>query len=112
MSVPREHVRYIIFYEWRRGTEATAAVRNTNSVWREGHHFHRYGPSPFARFKDGDTDFEDKPYSGRSLAVNDSVILDTVREDQEVNTRGLATRLGCAQSTILGRLQASGYEKC
>ena len=108
MSIPRDHVRYIIFYEWRRGTGATATVRNINSVWGEDTTsiatVHRW----FARFKEGDTDFEDKPRSGRPLAVDDSVILDTVKEDPEVNTRSLATRLGCAQSTVVGRLQALG----
>ena len=111
MSIPQDHVRYIIFYEWRRGTGAMAAVRNINSVYEKDTTptatVHRW----FARFKKGDTDFINKPRSERPLVVDDSVILDTVKKDLEVNTLGLATRLGCVQPTTVGCLHVLGYRK-
>ncbi|KAK6753857.1 hypothetical protein RB195_013068 [Necator americanus] len=63
-----------------------------------------------ARFASGDTDFEDKPRSGRPHTVENSAILDVVKEDPEVNARSLATRLGCSHS-VVSRLQAIGYRK-
>lgn len=76
-STPQVILAAIIFYECRRGTEATATVRNRsqgddikyiNIVIRHSAHF-----------KEGDTGFDDKPRSGRRHAVEDSAILDAER---------------------------------
>ncbi|VDO58313.1 unnamed protein product [Haemonchus placei] len=63
----------------------------------------------FARFKKGGS--EGKPRSERSLAVGVSIVLDEIKKDLEINTRSLATRLACAQSTVAGHLQTLGYGK-
>ncbi|XGW24667.1 hypothetical protein V3C99_006250 [Haemonchus contortus] len=43
-------------------------------------------------------------------AVDDSDILDTVKEDPEPNTHSLATRHVCAQSAVVSRLPHMGGE--
>lgn len=111
MSISQEHLRAIVFYEWCRGTGATTTVRNINAALGENTTAIRTVHRWFARFAEGDTIFEDKPRSGRPHAVEDSVVLAAVREDPEANTRSLATRLGCTQSTVVSRLQALGYRK-
>uniref|UniRef100_A0A7I4XSQ4 HTH_48 domain-containing protein n=1 Tax=Haemonchus contortus TaxID=6289 RepID=A0A7I4XSQ4_HAECO len=63
-----------------------------------------------ARFEGGDKCFEDMPRLERPLAVDDSDILDTVKEDPELNTHSLATRHVCAQSAVVSRLPHMGGE--
>ena len=111
MSIPQVHIRAIIFYEWRRGTGATETVRNINNALGEDTTSISTVKRCFARFEGGDTDFEEKPRSGRPLKVEDSLILGAVKEDPEVSTRSLATRLRCSHQTVLSRLQVLGYRK-
>ncbi|EYC01128.1 hypothetical protein Y032_0110g180 [Ancylostoma ceylanicum] len=109
MSIPQEHLRVIIFHERRRGTGATETVRNINSALGEDTTLTSTVKRCFAHFKEGDTDFKDKPRSGRPYTVEDSSTLDAVKGDLEVSTRSLAMRLRCTHSTGLSRFQALGY---
>ena len=64
----------------------------------------------FVRFMEKDTDFEDKLCSRCPLAIDDCVILDTVKEDPKVNTRSLATSrqsINSRRSPLGLRLQKS-----
>lgn len=66
----------------------------------------------FARFAKEDTDFESKARSGRLQAVEDSAVIDTLKEDPETTTGVLRKKLGCTQTTVVSRLQAAlGYRK-
>ena len=111
MAITQELVRHVIYYEWLRGTGATGTVQNINSTLGEGTTSLSTVKRWFARFEEGDTNFEDKPRSGRPHTVDDIAILDAVKEDPELSTRSLATRLGCTQPTVVGRLHALGYRK-
>ncbi|EYB94856.1 hypothetical protein Y032_0166g55 [Ancylostoma ceylanicum] len=64
MSIPQEHLRTIIFNEWRRGTEAKETVRNINSALGEDTTSISTVKRCFARFREGYTDFKDKLRSG------------------------------------------------
>ncbi|KAK6763132.1 hypothetical protein RB195_023733 [Necator americanus] len=65
------------------------APRNINSRLGEGTTTTRTVKLWFARFASENTDFEEKPRSGRPHTVG-SAILDAVKENPEINTRGLA----------------------
>ncbi|KHJ99992.1 hypothetical protein OESDEN_00055 [Oesophagostomum dentatum] len=56
MSIPQDHLRPIVFYEWGRGTKA---MSTTVKWWT-------------ACFKGGNTDFESKSLSGRPHTGEDS----------------------------------------
>lgn len=111
MSVSQEQIRVIAFYEWRRGTGATATARNINAALGENTTSTRTVQRWFVRFAEGETIFETKPRSGRPHVVEDSVVLAAVKEDPEASTHSLARRLGCTHSTVRTRLQALGYRK-
>ncbi|XGW34595.1 hypothetical protein V3C99_018500 [Haemonchus contortus] len=72
--------------------KGTAALEQQQHQQRigVGHHIHRW----FARLMEGDTGFENKPRPGRPFAVDDSVIVDTIKEDPEANTADLQQDLG------------------
>ncbi|KAK6762383.1 hypothetical protein RB195_023193 [Necator americanus] len=108
MSVTQEQLRAIVFYEWRGGIGATAPARSISSRLGEGTTAIRIVKRWFAN---GDTDFEDKPRSGRShsVGVEDSAILDAVKKDPVINTRIFAMRLGCSHLTVV---RPSATEKC
>lgn len=55
-----------------------------------------------------DTDFEDRPRSGRPHAVEDSLLSKRIPR----LAPGHEARLGCTHSTVLSRFQASATEKC
>ncbi|EYC32013.1 hypothetical protein Y032_0003g1353 [Ancylostoma ceylanicum] len=115
MSIPQEHLRAIIFYEWRRGTEATETVRNINSALGEDTTSISTVERCFVRFREGDTDFKDKPRMGRPHTVEDledSSILDVVKGDLEVSTCNLATDsdVPIQRPSVASRLSAT--EKC
>ncbi|KAK6764874.1 hypothetical protein RB195_024988 [Necator americanus] len=110
MSITQEQLRAIIFYKWRGGTGTTVAARNINSRLGEDTTAIKTDKRWFARFASGETNFENKPRSGRLNTVEDSTILEAVKEDTEINTHSLAKRLGCSHSTVLSRV-ALGYRK-
>ena len=112
MSIPRDHVRYIIFYEWRRGTGATVTVRNINSVWEEDTTSTAEIRLRFACFEEGDTEFGDKPWSGRPLAVDDSVILDTIKRIQKLTSAVLRRDLDVPDLQSSVAFKSSVTEKC
>ncbi|VDO35042.1 unnamed protein product [Haemonchus placei] len=93
MPFSQDYSQAIIFFESLCGPGATTTVHNINSAMREGTTstatVHRW----FARFKEGDTGFEDKARPGPPpppppppAAGGGSLILDTVEEDPEVET--------------------------
>ncbi|EYC11314.1 hypothetical protein Y032_0051g2136 [Ancylostoma ceylanicum] len=109
-SIPQEHLRVIILYEWRRGTGATETVRNINGALGEESTSISTVKRCFARFKEADMDFKNKPQSGRHHMVEDSSILDAVKVD-----RGLAPAVSRRDSvvdikrfSVASRLSATG----
>ncbi|VDO22476.1 unnamed protein product [Haemonchus placei] len=109
MSVSQGHLRATILYEWRCGTGATATFHNINSALGENTTSIAIIRRWFIRFKEGDTGFEDKPRSERPLAIDDSVILDTVTMIRKFTPAALRRDMGVPKSIVVGRRQALGY---
>ncbi|KAK6763733.1 hypothetical protein RB195_024168 [Necator americanus] len=99
----------IQLFEKIRTLLATAAAGNLNSRLGEGTTTINTVKHWFARFTSEDTDFEDKPRPERLHIVEDSAILDAVKEDPEINTRSLPRDSGVdiQQSSVASRLSAT-----
>ena len=111
LSLSSPQRRLLAFYEWRRGTSAVTTVANINAVFGEKSVNYSTVHRWFTRFEEGDTDFEDKPRSGRPTTVEDSTILEVIKENPEASVRELATKIGCSHMTIDRRLSNLGYRK-
>ena len=82
--------------------------RNINSVWGEDTASIATSIASLPERKDG---LRRQASLGTPPRCRRPVILDTVKEDPEDNTRSLAMSLVCAQSTVVSRLQTLGYRR-
>ena len=108
-SLPKDHIRHVIFYEYSRGTTGTQAAQNINSVYGKGSTTEQTCRNWFSRFRSGETDLSDKPRAGRPSELNEETLIQLLKEDNRQPTRILAEQLGTAHSTVVDHLHALGY---
>lgn len=110
-SISQEQLRAIIFYEWRRGTNASTTAKNIQDAFSENVVSHRTVQRWFNRFKSGNTSLEDKERSGRPSTIDDDALLRCIKEKPEASTHELARELGCTQPSIVNHLHHLGFRK-
>ena len=110
-SINERQLRAVIFYEWRRGSNASAAAANINDAFEDAIVSHWTVNRWFNHFAAGDTSIDEKERPGRPLSVNEEELLCGVKENPGATTRELATTVGCSQQSIVSHLHDLGYRK-
>lgn len=108
VSEEEKQLRSFMLYEFRRGVDATTATKNICSVQGEVLPV-RKCQMWFARFKSGNFDLNDKPKTGRPLAVRNANITALVNSDNTSSTRAMAARLKVRHTTVLRHLRRLNY---
>ena len=93
-NLQTNHIRHIIFHEWKRGTTAAQTARNINAFYGEGSTSEITCRRWFNRFKDGDFSLEDQPRAGRPAELENQRLIELLQEDNRQTTRELAEQLG------------------
>jgi len=109
--IDERQLRAVIFYEWRRGSNASAAAANINDAFEDAIVSRWTVNRWFNRFAAGDTSLDDKERPGRPSSVNEDELLRGVKENPGATTRELATTVGCSQQSIVSHLHDLGYRK-
>jgi len=114
MSRISTHKRHILLYCFERGMSTEETLTEINSVTfldEEEKPSLRTVQRWFGKFRNGDTDLEDKPRSGAPAEFDhDDALLEAVREDCRVTTRELAEEFGTSHDSIARHLRRLGVE--
>ena len=97
-----------MLYHFEKGWKAAQSFRDLNELFGEGTISESQCRKWFARFRTGDTSFEDKAGRGRPSDFDDKALLAAVEEDESLTTRMLAGDFNVNQSTIVRRLKKLG----
>ncbi|XGW34208.1 hypothetical protein V3C99_018214 [Haemonchus contortus] len=107
MPIPRDHVRHIFFYMWRRCTGATVAAHNISGVW---------GRTPLLSPRSSLVRSRKETQDSETGHVRDAPSPSTApslsaptKKIRKLTAAVLRRDLGA--STVLGLLQALGYRK-
>lgn len=105
MSVDKVHLRHVMLYEFRKGTNVAAAVKNIQDVYQDQAPAKRTVEKWFARFRRGKFNLKDKPRSGRPSDIDDEIVRALVQKNPRIPTKELAAALNVNKSTAFRRLK-------
>lgn len=108
-SISKEGLRYIYYYEWKKGSSSAEATREINRVFQQEVTSYPTVHRWYNKFRSGDFSFEDEPRTGRPRTVDDNRLMAMLEENPETTTRQLAVALDCDHSTVADHLKALGY---
>ena len=109
MHYSRGHIRHSTLHEFTLGRTGAQATRNiceaygTNAITTTTVLFW------FNRFRNNDYSLEDKPRSGRPTTINLDELKQLFETDPTLTTVNVASKLGCAQSTVYYNLKKLEY---
>ncbi|KOC61212.1 Histone-lysine N-methyltransferase SETMAR [Habropoda laboriosa] len=78
MSIDKMHIRYVLFYEFRRGSSAMKTVKHICEVY--GEDCQRW----FRKFLSGDFGLDDSPRCGRPKAVDEDNLMATIAMNRRI----------------------------
>ena len=108
MEVPKNHLRHIMLYEFKKGNSATETARNIHSVYGEEYVNERTCRRWFAKFRSEDFTLEDDDRTGRPVEF-DYMLLETALEENPcVSVEELVRKLNSNHSTVHRHLQQLG----
>jgi len=107
-ELSRRDVRVLLLYEYRMGHRAAEAARNICSFMGGGVVSERDAQLWFKRFRDGQTDLDDLPRSGRPREIDDDELQKIVDSDSTLSLRDYATVLECSYTAVESHLKELG----
>lgn len=107
MDLNETHYRHCMLYEFRRGSNATEAVKNICSVYGDVISV-RKCQEWFTKFRSDNFDLKDIPRSGRPSELDNDALTSVVESDPRLTSRELAEKFKCDQSTIIRHLHQIG----
>ena len=93
------HMAYCMLFEFHKGSNPTAAVKNIIGVYPEGVSV-RNCRKWFLKFKEGNFDLIDEPRSGRHSLLDDELLKIAVEKDPPQTIRRLSQRLNASCYTF------------
>ncbi|XP_029053578.2 histone-lysine N-methyltransferase SETMAR-like [Osmia bicornis bicornis] len=108
MEKSKQHIRHIMLWEFQNGSNAANTAKKICDDIGEGVVSERTLRNWFAKFRSGDTSFQDEPKPGRSTDVDDNVLKVLVKQNPRQTTRKLADKMRTSQSTICRHLEKLG----
>jgi [histone H3]-lysine36 N-dimethyltransferase SETMAR len=98
--IPEEiHIRHCMFFEFRKGNNATVATKNICDVYSNALDI-RKCQRWFNRFRSGNYDLSDAYRSGRTVDLDNDLLRSTVESDPRQSIKELAEKLNCSWSTV------------
>jgi histone-lysine N-methyltransferase SETMAR len=101
------HIRHIMLYELKRGSNATIATKNINDTYGEVLDV-RTCQNWFKRFRNDDISLESKPKGHRPSVVDNDLLKTIVEEDPRQTLEELSIRLQCSITTVWAHMQEIG----
>lgn len=106
--ISREQLRLLLLHEYRLGSTARAAATKICQTMGPGTVSHVTASRWFNRFKDGNTNLEDEPHSGRPSDFDIAALKDIIEKDPRQTSRCLVEHFKCTHPTILRYLHELG----
>ena len=103
------HLRHVMLYEFRKGINVVAAVKNIQDVYQDQAPAKRTVEKWFVKFRRREFNLEDKPRSGRPTDIDDDVLRTLVLNNPRISTE-VATALNVGRSTAFRRLKQMGFD--
>ena len=108
MEVPKNHLRHVMLYEFKKGNSAAEMARNIHPVYREECVNERTCRRWFAKFRSGDLTLEDEDRTGRPVEFDGTLLEAALEENPSVSVEELARKLSSNHSTVHRHLQQLG----
>jgi histone-lysine N-methyltransferase SETMAR len=108
MALSKEILRNLLLYEFELGRDATTAAGNINRAKGRRVVPERTARWWFAKFRDGDTNVNDQPRSGRPREIDREAVIEAIDLDPTLTTEDLADEFECTQMAIWKILKAAG----
>ena len=94
------HFRHVLFYEYKKGSNAASAVKNICATYGEGSLSERTCQKWLTRFREGNFNLSDESRPGRSSDCNEEVIRGHLSKNVRQSTLELAEASGIPKSKI------------
>ena len=85
MSVDKVHLRHVMLYEFLKGINIAAAIKNIQEVYQNQAPAKRTVEKWFAKFHRGEFNLEDEPHSGRPFDIDDDVVRTLVQNNPRIS---------------------------
>ncbi|CAD7006174.1 unnamed protein product [Ceratitis capitata] len=108
MDNEKDHMRHIMFYEFRKGKTVGAAIKDIREVYLDRAPALRTVNKWFAKFRSRDFNLEDQPGSGRPSELDDDVLRTLVANNSRISMEEVASELNVKKSTAFRRLKRLG----
>lgn len=108
MAFSRETIRNLLLYEFELKNSAETAAANINRAKGQQIVSKRTAYYWFKKFRDGKTDLNDHPRSGRPSVIDRETVIDAIDLDPTLTTRNLGNIFKCSHMEIAKILKAAG----
>ena len=100
MKISYRKLRLLLLYELHLGRKAMEATSNICGSMSKDVFFVHMAQYCFHRFKNGNYELDDLPYTGRPLQMAIDFLRKIIEEDPTLTTRRLAERLECSHIAV------------
>ena len=107
----KQHFRHLLFFAFYQGQKAAEAAWDICMVYWEGVIGKSMARKWFAKFKNGNFDINDTPYSGRPSEFDKDHLKALWKEESCQASRELAEKINCDQKMISNHLHSMGFAK-
>ncbi|CAK9796093.1 Histone-lysine N-methyltransferase SETMAR [Anthophora plagiata] len=109
MEVNKVHCSHLMLFFYRKGKNATKAANKICTVYGEAAVAEKTMRKWFARFKAGDSNFEDQERPGRPSTTDEDQIKTPIENNPRYTISELAEMLKISKSTIYEHFVKLGY---
>ena len=109
MEFLRRDIHVIGYYLFKKGYKANQAANEINKTLGDNFTSERSTQEWFKRWRDGENWLDEKP-TGRPKKLDDDDLFKLIREDPNISTSELASKLNVSTSSVRKRLKALGFE--
>ncbi|KAJ0176522.1 hypothetical protein K1T71_007701 [Dendrolimus kikuchii] len=111
MSESNEEIRYILKFSYKKGKNATQAVKTICDVYGPNALSVRVAQIWFKRFQSENFDIKDARRSGHPVTDKIDAIFEKVEQDRHISSYDVAGELGIDQKTVLLRGMWAAYKR-
>ena len=109
-DLPPDHVRYAILFKFESGATAAQAAREINYVYGEGSTSESTCDRWYRRFRSGDKSLKDEARPGRPMEVDESALLQLIRENSRLTTIEIAEHMKLTHTSMFDDLYRFGFK--
>ena len=109
-DLPPDHVRHVILFKFESGATEAQAAREINYVYGEGSTSESTCDRWYRRFRSGDKSLKDEARPGRPMEVDESALLQLIRENNRLTTREIAEHIQVTHTSVFDHLHRLGFK--